>query len=137
MDNCIFCMIANGQIPSRTVYEDEEFRVILDLNQAMKGHALILPKAHYQDLTQLPDELAAKSMILAKKVGIASMKGLGAQAFNLLQNNGALASQSVMHFHLHVLPRVPGDGDWPAWKEVSVSDEEADGIQHAILNEMR
>ena len=137
MDNCIFCKIANGQIPSRTVYEDEEFRVILDLNQAMKGHALILPKAHYQDLTQLPDDLAAKSMILAKKVGIASINGLGAKAFNLLQNNGALASQSVMHFHLHVLPRTEGDGDWPAWKEVSISDEEADSIKLALLNEMR
>lgn len=137
MDNCIFCMIANGQIPSRTVYEDDEFRVILDLNQAMKGHALILPKAHYQDLTQLPDDLAAKSMILAKKVGIASMKGLGAEAFNLLQNNGALASQSVMHFHLHVLPRTPGDGSWPAWKEISIPDQEADDIKAAILNEMR
>lgn len=137
MENCIFCKIANGQIPSRTVYEDEEFRVILDLNQAMKGHALILPKAHYQDLTALPDDLAAKAMILAKKVGIASMKALDAKAFNLLQNNGALASQTVMHFHLHVLPRVEGDGSWPAWKEETISDNENDAIQKAIAEELR
>ena len=67
MDNCIFCKIANGEIPSATLYEDEDFRVILDLGPASKGHALILPKTHAANIYELPDELAAKAMILAKR----------------------------------------------------------------------
>ena len=67
-DNCIFCKIANGEIPSRTLYEDEEFRVILDLGPATKGHALILPKDHYADLFELPEEKAGEVMCLAKRM---------------------------------------------------------------------
>ena len=66
--NCIFCKIANGEIPSATLYEDEEFRVILDLGPATKGHALILPKEHYANLYEIPEETAGKSIILAKKM---------------------------------------------------------------------
>ena len=65
MENCIFCKIANGEIPSATLYEDEDFRVILDLGPASKGHALILPKAHAANIYELPDETAGKAMILA------------------------------------------------------------------------
>ena len=68
MENCIFCKIAAGEIPSATLYEDEEFRVILDLGPASKGHALILPKQHYANLYELPDELAEKVIRLAKKM---------------------------------------------------------------------
>lgn len=68
-DNCIFCKIANGDIPSKMLYEDEEFKVILDLGPATKGHALILPKNHYHDLYDLPDETVGKVMLLAKKNG--------------------------------------------------------------------
>ncbi len=67
-ENCIFCKLANGDIPTATVYEDEDFRVILDANPAAKGHALILPKEHYANLYEIDDELAGKSMILAKKM---------------------------------------------------------------------
>ena len=67
MSDCIFCKIANGEIPSATLYEDEDFRVILDLGPANKGHALILPKQHYANLYEIPDELAGKAMVLAKK----------------------------------------------------------------------
>ena len=67
-NNCIFCKLANGEIPTATIYEDEDFRVILDANPAAKGHALILPKEHYANLYELDDELAGKSMILAKKM---------------------------------------------------------------------
>ena len=67
-ENCIFCKIAAGEIPSATLYEDDDFRVILDIEPASKGHALILPKEHYANLYELPDELASKAMIVAKKV---------------------------------------------------------------------
>ena len=68
MENCIFCKIANGEIPSATLYEDEDFRVILDLGPASKGHSLILPKSHAANIYELPDEIAAKAMVLAKKM---------------------------------------------------------------------
>ena len=96
MDNCIFCKIAAGKIPSSTVYEDQDFRVILDLNQGMKGHMLILPKAHYENFYELPDELAAKAMVLAKKLALAARKafaeaGTPLDGLNILQNNGEAA----------------------------------------------
>ena len=71
MDNCIFCKIASGEIPAATLYEDDLFRVILDLGPASKGHALILPKNHYANLYEIPDEMVGKAMVLAKKMGTA------------------------------------------------------------------
>ena len=90
-DNCIFCKIANGEIPARTLYEDEQFRVILDQGPATKGHALILPKAHYRDLFELPEELAGDVMKLAKKMIIKMREKFKCEGFNLVQNNGDLA----------------------------------------------
>ena len=102
-DNCIFCKIANGEIPSATLYEDEDFRVILDLGPASKGHALILPKEHAANLYELPDELAAKAMVVAKKMGSVLAKGLNCDGLNVVQNNGEAAGQTVFHFHIHLI----------------------------------
>lgn len=102
--DCIFCKIADGEIPSKTIYEDEWFRVVLDVSPASKGHALILPKDHYKDLTELPMELAQKVIPLAQKIGVAMMKSLKCPGFNLVQNNGIAAGQTVFHFHMHVIP---------------------------------
>lgn len=133
MDDCIFCKIARGDIPSKTVYEDEDFRVILDMNQAIKGHMLIIPKQHYKNLYELPDDLAAKAMVLAKKLAMASQEALSTDGLNLLQNNGECAGQSVMHFHLHVLPRKAGDDDkFPVWSDKSAADEEMAATCEAI-----
>lgn len=107
-DNCIFCKISRGVIPSTTVYEDEDFRVILDLGPASKGHALILPKKHFADVCELDKETAAKVLPLGAKIGAAMKKGLGCAGFNLVQNNGEAAGQTVMHFHMHVIPRYEG-----------------------------
>ena len=86
-DNCIFCKIANGEIPSATLYEDEEFRVILDLGPASKGHALILPKEHYRNLYDIDEEVVAKAMILAKKMVNKLTKVLDCDGYNIVQNN--------------------------------------------------
>lgn len=75
--NCIFCKIANGEIPSVTLYEDEDFRVILDLGPATRGHALLLPKEHYRDLFELEDEVAAKVLVRAKRIAGRMKKHLG------------------------------------------------------------
>ena len=109
MENCIFCKIANGEIPAATLYEDENFRVILDLGPASKGHALILPKSHAANIYELSDEMAAKAMILAKKMATAMTAALKCDGFNIVQNNGECAGQTVFHFHMHLIPRYKGD----------------------------
>ena len=105
MENCIFCKIANGEIPAATLYEDENFRVILDLGPASKGHALLLPKSHAANIYELSDEMAAKAMILAKKMATAMTAALKCDGFNIVQNNGECAGQTVFHFHMHLIPR--------------------------------
>ena len=108
-DNCIFCKIAGGVIPSTTLYEDEDFRVILDLGPASRGHALILPKQHFADVcTHWMGDIAAKVLPLGAKIGSAMKKSLGCAGFNLVQNNGEAAGQTVFHFHMHVIPRYEG-----------------------------
>ena len=109
-ESCIFCKIAAGEIPSKTLYEDEEFKVILDLGPATKGHALILPKNHYRDLFDLPEEEAQKAMILTKKMALRMRERLACDGFNLVQNNEEVAGQTVFHFHIHLIPRYEGDG---------------------------
>ena len=122
-DNCIFCKIAAGEIPSETVYEDEQFRAILDLGPASAGHTLILPKAHFKDVTEISDEYAANVLKVAAKLGKAMKKGLGCEGFNLVQNNGEAAGQTVFHFHMHLIPRYEKDGAMVSWKPGKLTDE--------------
>lgn len=128
MENCIFCKIAAGEIPSATLYEDEEFRVILDLGPASKGHALILPKQHYANLYELPDELAEKVIRLAKKMVIAMTKALQCDGFNVVQNNGEAAGQTVFHFHMHLIPRYKDDNQKIGWKVNDITDEQIEEL---------
>ena len=131
-DDCIFCKIANGEIPSKTLYQDENFRVILDLGPATRGHALILPKAHYANLYELPEDTAAAAMKLAKRMAGTMTEKLRADGLNLVQNNGETAGQTVMHFHLHLIPRYKDDGQHILWKPNTVSEEELEEIQKQI-----
>ncbi|MGN8631616.1 HIT family protein [Blautia sp. HCP3S3_G3] len=132
MENCIFCKIANGEIPAATLYEDEDFRVILDLGPASKGHALILPKSHAANIYELSDELAAKAMILAKKMAVKMTEALKCDGFNIVQNNGETAGQTVFHFHMHLIPRYTGDGVGLTWTPGTLTDE----IKEEILTKM-
>ena len=108
-ENCIFCKIAAGEIPSATIYEDADFRVILDIEPASKGHALILPKEHYANLYELSDELASKALVVAKKVITKMTDIVGCAGYNVVQNNGEAAGQTVFHFHMHLIPRYEDD----------------------------
>lgn len=132
-DDCIFCKIANGEIPSKTLYEDEEFRVILDLGPAAKGHALILPKEHYANLYELPDETAAKVMQLAKKMAVQMREKLQCDGFNLVQNNGEIAGQTVFHFHMHLIPRYENDGQKIGWIPSEPTAEELEEVKNQII----
>ena len=123
-DNCIFCKIAAGEIPSATLYEDDDFRVILDIEPASKGHALILPKEHYANLYELDDELAAKALVLAKKMITKMTEIVGCDGYNVLQNNGPAAGQTVFHFHMHLIPRWNNDGVGVTWNPGTLTDED-------------
>lgn len=131
-NNCIFCKIANGEIPSKTLYEDDKFRVILDLGPATRGHALILPKDHYKNIYVIPDEMAADAMILAKKMAIKMTQALHADGFNIVQNNNEIAGQTVFHFHIHLIPRYEGDGQNINWVPGEMSQEELEEIKKQI-----
>ena len=85
--DCVFCKIAEGEIPSATIYEDKDFRVVLDIGPASFGHALVLPKRHYANIYELPEEIVSSAFVLAKKTAVAIKEGLHADGMNILQNN--------------------------------------------------
>ena len=127
-NNCIFCKIANGEIPSRTIEENDMFKVVLDVAPATKGHALILPKDHYRNLYDLPEETAAEVMKTAKNLAIKMKEKLGCDGVNIVQNNEETAGQTVFHFHMHVIPRYQGDRQVIGWRPGQPSGEEMDDV---------
>lgn len=133
-ENCIFCKIANGEIPAATLYEDDDFKVILDLGPASKGHALILPKGHYANLYELDDEVAQKVLVLAKKIITRMTEVLGCDGYNLVQNNGEAAGQTVPHFHLHLIPRYKNDEVGLGWKMGELTEEDKQEILEKFKN---
>lgn len=114
-DDCIFCKLANGVFETNTVYEDDQFRVILDAAPATKGHALILPKDHYANIYEIDENVAADAMKLAKKLVTDFTEKLGCDGYNIVQNNGEAAGQTVFHFHMHLIPRYVGDNARVTW----------------------
>ena len=136
-ENCIFCKIANGEIPAATLYEDDLFRVILDLGPATKGHALILPKNHFSDLLALDEETSAKVLAVAAKVGAAMKKSLHCDGFNLVQNNGEAAGQTVFHFHMHIIPRYEGGPRMVSWEPGQPTKEELAELAECIRQELK
>lgn len=127
-EDCIFCKIANGEIPAATLYEDEYFRVILDLGPASKGHALILPKDHYANLYELDDEVAEKVLVLAKKIITRMIEVLHCDGYNIVQNNGEAAGQTVHHFHMHLIPRYNEDNVGLGWHVGELTDADKEEI---------
>lgn len=131
-DDCIFCKLANGEIPTNSIYEDDDFKVILDASPATKGHALILPKEHYDNIYEVDDSVAAKIMPLAKKLATHMTKKLGCDGFNILQNNGEAAGQTVFHLHVHLLPRYKDEKAILEWDHLEFSDEEMAEIRDSL-----
>ena len=102
MKDCIFCRIANGEIPSKTIYEDDIVKVYLDINPISTGHTLIIPKKHFTDLDDIDLETINYIMETAKKIKKLLEEKLGAKGIKLVQNNGVF--QDVKHYHLHLIP---------------------------------
>ena len=136
-ENCIFCKIITGEIPSNTIYEDDEFKVVLDVSPASKGHALILPKNHYADLYEIDENVAADAMKLAKKLAIHMTYVLKCDGFNLVQNNHEVAGQTVFHFHMHLIPRYLNakNNDILNWSHETFSPEEMAEIRDSLKME--
>lgn len=124
-DNCVFCKIIDGQIPSTTVYEDEDFKAILDISPANKGHVIVLVKEHVENVFELRDELATKLMPVVAKVSRAVKKTMNCDGINVLQNNGVAAGQTVFHLHVHIIPRYDGDQEILTWNTKSYAEGEA------------
>lgn len=131
-ENCIFCKLANGDIPTATVYEDEYLRAIMDAAPANKGHIIILPKSHAADIYELEDEYVSRAFVMAKKLAVALKKLTGCDGVNILQNNGGAAGQTVFHFHVHVIPRFKDDDCTIVWKPTSYEDGEASEVAKKI-----
>ncbi len=134
--NCIFCKIIAGEIPSATIYEDEDFKVIMDISPAAKGHAIILSKKHCANLYELDDDTAAKGLLVARKVAKAMQAELNCDGMNLLQNNGEAAGQTVFHFHMHLIPRYHNDQVKTTWIHGKYEDGEAAALAAAIAGRM-
>lgn len=131
-ENCIFCKIIAGDIPSATVYEDENFKAIMDIAPAAKGHVILIPKNHCADLFSLEGEASSKALAVAAKVAKAIKEELKADGLNLLQNNGEAAGQTVFHFHIHLIPRYQGDKLYVGWEHQKYAEGEAAKIASAI-----
>lgn len=125
MSDCIFCKIVAGDIPSATVYEDDDFKAIMDIAPAAKGHVIILTKKHFANLYELDEEISSKVIILARKIAIAIKEEFKCDGINLLQNNGEAAGQTVFHFHMHVIPRYNDDHVNVPWTHEKYADGEA------------
>ena len=131
-NQCIFCKIIDGQIPSATIYEDEDFKVIMDISPAAVGHAIMLPKKHFSNLFEMDDNTASRALIVARKVATAMKEELGCDGLNILQNNGEAAGQTVFHYHIHLIPRMKEDTINLSWQQKSYGDGEAAKIAEAI-----
>lgn len=131
-DDCIFCKLANHVFNTNIIYEDDDFTVILDAGPATRGHALILPKEHYANLYEIPDGLLSKAAVLSKKLVTALTEKLHADGYNVVQNNGETAGQTVFHFHIHLIPRYKDDGQLIGWKPGKPGNDELMALAEEI-----
>ena len=132
MDNCIFCKIISGEIPSAVIFEDEEFKAILDRFPGNIGHVLVLPKQHYSNIFDIDEDVAGRLFRLATKIAKNMKEVLGFEAMNVVQNNGSLAGQTVHHFHLHLIPRYENDKVQIKWEQLDLTDEQIAEIQNKL-----
>ena len=120
---CIFCRIAQKQVPANLVYEDEKALAFLDIRPLNEGHTLVIPKAHYETIFDIPQELITYLHGITKQVAIAVKKATKADGISIILQNGKAASQEVFHLHIHVIPRYEGQ-KLPRFSDVKEADRE-------------
>lgn len=133
-EDCIFCKLANGDIPTNTIYENDEFRVIMDASPATRGHALVLPKDHYADIYEIDPAVLGRAIQIGQKVVQHATKELGCEGYNLVQNNGEVAGQTVFHFHLHLIPRYADmdNSEMLKWTPADLSADEIKALTETL-----
>lgn len=114
--DCLFCKIAADEIPATIVAEDERTIAFMDINPATRGHTLVIPRAHVQDVREIETEDLQAVAAMAQRIAALALEKLGADGVNLLNSNGPAAWQTVFHFHMHVIPRYSGDPLRLPWK---------------------
>ncbi len=137
MGDCIFCKIANGEIPSATIFENDDVRVILDIAPAAKGHAIMLLKKHAANIFELDAETAGRIFTVVPKIAAAIKEVTGCDGMNILQNNGPAAGQTVFHLHIHFIPRYDNDTVDVKWVTGSYSDGEAGELAKKIAEKIK
>ena len=132
MENCIFCKIANKDIPGKIIYDDDVFLAFLDLSQTTDGHTLVIPKKHCKNILEVDDETLAHLIVVTKKLANKIVKNLNANGVNILTNANEIAGQTVMHFHIHIIPRYNLDDKI----EINFTDRSDDVNLDLILNQI-
>jgi histidine triad (HIT) family protein len=130
---CIFCKVVNNEIPHHKFYEDDKVIAFLDIKPVNPGHSLVIPKKHYASIEEISEEDLAAMVLAAKKVGRLLKERLGAEAYNIVLNNGVAAGQVVMHLHFHVIPRHTGDGH-VFWPHSDYAPGEADEVFNKLIS---
>lgn len=131
--DCIFCKIVAGELPSYKIYEDEKTLVFLDIAPVNLGHALVIPKKHYANLEEIPEDELCHLMKVVKKIGKSLKDGLGATGYNVMENNDPIAGQIIPHIHFHLIPRIEGDG-LKLWPQGEYREGEAEDVLRKIKN---
>ena len=130
--NCIFCKIAKSEVPSWTIYEDNDVKAFLDISQVTRGHTLVIPKEHYKDIFNIPKEILQKIIGVAQKISILLKENLGAEGINLINSNSKVAQQDVFHYHMHVIPRY-SEGKFKISFDNSSGNKDFKEIKNEIL----
>lgn len=138
MEKCVFCRIVRGELPASKIYEDNDAVVFMDTGPIVKGHLLVVPKAHYAHLLETPPETLKKLIVVVQKTALAQKKALQSDGLNIMQSNGRVAGQTVEHIHFHVIPRFNADGHHWNWKPQQYAHSEemqalAEKIKTAII----
>ncbi len=131
MTDCIFCKIIKGEMSCNKIYEDDKVLAFLDTAPVNKGHTLVVPKEHYEDIQTIPENLLCKVISAVKNIAPVVIKVMGASSFNLSVNNGREAGQIISHLHFHIMPRFKNDGLEP-WPSKRYQDREAEKITERI-----
>ncbi|WP_082676239.1 HIT family protein [Shouchella shacheensis] len=138
-EDCIFCKIVSGDIPSTKMFENDHVLAFFDISQVTKGHTLVIPKEHHRDLYALPKDTASQLFEVVPEIASALKDAFEPEGMNILNNNGEIAGQSVFHYHLHLLPRYgEGDGYGGVWKEhgSEYSQQDFDGMASLVKSKL-
>lgn len=134
-ENCIFCKIVAGNIPSQKVYEDNETMAFLDINPNNHGHTLVIPKDHFENIYGTPSETLCRMIMTVQKMAIAVKNGVSADGINISMNNESAAGQDVFHAHIHIIPRFNEDG-YKHWPHKPYKEGEMESTAEKIRKEL-